>query len=146
MTSNAGSNLNTNSIGFGNAVLQNTNKMIDALKSLFRPEFLNRVDEIIPFNGLTENELLQIIDLLIAQTQKALNSKEMKLEINENAKKFLLSKGTDLKYGARPLRRTIQRYVEDVIADKILRNELISGQTISISANEDITELIFTIQ
>ena len=146
MTSNAGSNLNTNSIGFGNTSIQNTNKMIDALKSLFRPEFLNRVDEIIPFNGLTENELLKIIDLLIAQTQNALKSKEIQLEINDTAKKFLLSKGTDLKYGARPLRRTIQRYIEDVIADKILRNELITGQTIFINANEDITELIFTIQ
>ena len=146
MTSNAGSNLNTNSIGFGNTTLQNTNKMIDALKSLFRPEFLNRVDEIIPFNSLTEKELIQIIDLLIAQTQNALNSKEIKLEIDDNAKKFLLSKGTDLKYGARPLRRTIQRYIEDVIADKILRNELISGQTIFITSNEDGSELIFTVQ
>ena len=146
MTSNAGSNLNTNSIGFGNTTLQNTNKMIDALKSLFRPEFLNRVDEIIPFNSLTEKELIQIIDLLIAQTQNALNSKEIKLEIDDNAKKFLLSKGTDLKYGARPLRRTIQRYIEDVIADKILRNELTSGQTIHITSNEEISELIFTVQ
>ena len=146
MTSNAGSNLNTNSIGFGNSVLQNTNKMIDALKTLFRPEFLNRVDEIIPFNSLTEKELLQIIDLLIAQTQKALNSKEINLEINDEAKKFLLSKGTDLKYGARPLRRTIQRYVEDVIADKILRNELTTGQTVYISSNEENSELTFSVQ
>ena len=146
MTSNAGSNLNTNSIGFGNSVLQNTNKMIDALKSLFRPEFLNRVDEIIPFNSLTEKELIQIIDLLLAQTQKALNSKEIKIKVNDKAKKFLLSKGTDLKYGARPLRRTIQRYIEDVIADKILRNELLAGQTISINTNKEISELVFSIQ
>ena len=146
MTSNAGSNLNTNSIGFGNTTLQNTHKMIDALKSLFRPEFLNRVDEIIPFNSLTEQELLKIIDLLLDQTQKALNSKEIKIKVNDKAKKFLLSKGTDLKYGARPLRRTIQRYIEDVIADKILRNELLAGQTISINTNKEISELIFSIQ
>ena len=126
MTSNAGSNLNTNSIGFGTQSIQDTNKMIDALKSLFRPEFLNRVDEIIPFNSLTENELLQIVDLLLDQTKVALKSKDIFLEIDEESKKFLLSKGTDLKYGARPLRRTIQNYIEDVVADKILKNEVIA--------------------
>ena len=135
MTSNAGSNLNTNSIGFGNQPISDTNKMVDALKSLFRPEFLNRVDEIIPFSPLTESELLQIVDLLLDQTRLALKSKEMKLEVDDTAKKFLLEKGTDLKYGARPLRRSIQNYIEDVIADKILRNEIISGNTIFIHSN-----------
>ncbi len=130
MTSNAGSNLNNNSIGFGNKSIQDTNKMVDALKTLFRPEFLNRVDEIIPFNSLTEDELLQIIDLLLEQTNNSLKSKEIKLDVDLEAKKFLLSKGTDLKYGARPLRRTIQNYIEDIIADKILKNELKSGNTI----------------
>ena len=77
MTSNAGSNLNTNSIGFGNQPISDTNKMVDALKSLFRPEFLNRVDEIIPFSPLTESELLQIVDLLLDQTRLALKSKEI---------------------------------------------------------------------
>lgn len=130
MTSNAGSNLNNNSIGFGNKSIQDTNKMVDALKTLFRPEFLNRVDEIIPFNSLTEDELLQIIDLLLEQTNNSLKSKEIKLDVDLESKKFLLSKGTDLKYGARPLRRTIQNYIEDIIADKILKNELKSGNTI----------------
>ena len=137
MTSNAGSNLNTNSIGFGAESMQNANKMVEALKSLFRPEFLNRVDEIIPFNNLTENELLQIVDLLLDQTKASLKSKDMYLEIDEESKKFLLSKGTDLKYGARPLRRTIQNYIEDVIADKILKNEVIAGNTISITLNDN---------
>ena len=130
MTSNAGSNLNTNSIGFGNQPISDTNKMIDALKSIFRPEFLNRVDEIVPFSPLTESELLQIVDLLLDQTREALKSKEIKLEVDEDAKKFLLSKGTDLKYGARPLRRSIQTYIEDIIADKILKNEVKAGNTI----------------
>jgi ATP-dependent Clp protease ATP-binding subunit ClpE len=146
MTSNAGSNLNNNSIGFGgSANLINSNKMVDALKSLFRPEFLNRVDEIIPFNSLTENELIQIIDLLLAQTNEALKSKEIKLEVDEQAKKFLLSKGTDLKYGARPLRRTIQNYIEDILADKILRNELKSGNTVFVHLAENGQELEFKI-
>ena len=144
MTSNAGSNLNTNSIGFGNQPISDTNKMVDALKSIFRPEFLNRVDEIVPFSPLTESELLQIVDLLLDQTREALKSKEIKLEVDEEAKKFLLSKGTDLKYGARPLRRSIQTYIEDIIADKILRDEVGAGKTISVHSTG--TELEFEVK
>ena len=145
MTSNAGSNLNNNSIGFGKGPIQDSNKMVDALKSLFRPEFLNRVDEIIPFDSLTENELVQIIDLLIAQTNEALRVKDIFIEINDEAKKFLLSKGTDLKYGARPLRRTIQNYIEDSLADKILRSELKAGQKVQVIMNESKDGLDFKI-
>ena len=136
MTSNAGSNLNNNSIGFGKGPIQDSNKMVDALKNLFRPEFLNRVDEIIPFDSLTENELIQIIDLLLAQTNEALKSKDIVIELDDEAKKFLLSKGTDLKYGARPLRRTIQNYIEDSLADKILRSEIGAGDKVKVSLNE----------
>ena len=140
MTSNAGSNLNNNSIGFGQKSIMDNDKMIAALKDLFRPEFLNRVDEIVAFSSLTEDELLQIIDLLLAKTQEALDSKEIKLEVSLEAKKFLLSKGTDLKYGARPLRRSIQRYIEDEISDMILKSEVIAGQTINVNLeNEKLT-------
>ena len=145
MTSNAGSNLNNNSIGFGKGPIQDSNKMVEALKNLFRPEFLNRVDEIIPFDSLTENELIQIIDLLIDKTNEALKSKDIVLELNDEAKKFLLSKGTDLKYGARPLRRTIQNYIEDNLADKILRSELKAGQKVEVTLNEAKDELNFNI-
>ena len=130
MTSNAGSNLNTNSIGFGNQSIVNGDKMLNALKDLFRPEFLNRVDETIVFNPLTETELLQIVDLLLEKTSEALENKEIKLELDLEAKKFLVHQGTDLKYGARPLRRAIQRYVEDEIADMILKNDVTAGKTI----------------
>ena len=130
MTSNAGSNLNNNSIGFGNQKLMNNDKILGALKDLFRPEFLNRVDEVIVFNPLTEPELLQIVDLLLAKTQEALNNKEIYLSLNEDAKKYIAEKGTDLKYGARPLRRAIQKLVEDELAEMILRGEALSGQTI----------------
>ncbi len=130
MTSNAGSNLNTNSIGFGNQAIMNRDKILGALKDLFRPEFLNRVDETIVFNPLTEAELLQIVDLLLEKTQEALDNKEIKLELNQEAKEFIAKKGTDLKYGARPLRRSIQKLVEDEIAEMILRGEVTSGQTI----------------
>ena len=138
MTSNAGSNLNNNSIGFGgNASMIDNSKMISALKDLFRPEFLNRVDEIIPFDSLTQDQLLQITDLLLAKTAEALSSKEIKIQVNDDAKKYILSKGTDLKYGARPLRRAIQNHIEDPIADMILRETAKPGQTIYVYIEND---------
>ena len=136
MTSNAGSNLNNNSIGFGDNSVINSNKIIDSLKETFRPEFLNRVDEIVLFNSLTQDELLQIIDLMLKDTQKALDNKNIIMNITEDAKLLLLEKGTDLKYGARPLRRAIQKYIEDELSEMILRKELQDGQTIKIDAKK----------
>ena len=142
MTSNAGSNLNNNTIGFGkSSSMIDKDKIVNALKDLFRPEFLNRVDEIIPFDSLNEDELLQIIDLLLKQTEDALSSKELKLNVSNESKKYILSKGTDLKYGARPLRRAIQKYIEDEIAEMILRNELTFGQTVCVDCIDD--KLVF---
>ena len=137
MTSNAGSNLNNNSIGFGKDAIYDTDKVLGALKDLFRPEFLNRVDEIIPFSNLNRDELLQIIDLLLKQTSEALSSKEIYLNVTDEAKHFILDKGTDLKYGARPLRRAIQKYIEDEIAEMVLRNEVYPTQTITITVEND---------
>ena len=136
MTSNAGSNLNTNSIGFGKNTLDK-NKVENALKEIFRPEFLNRVDEIISFDSLTKEQLMQIIDLLLNNTKKALDNKNMKLEVSTEAKQYILEKGTDLKYGARPLRRAIQRYIEDEISEMILKGEIQQGQTIVVTVRED---------
>ncbi len=144
MTSNAGSNLNNNSIGFGSKSIMDNDKMLGALKEAFRPEFLNRVDEIVAFAPLTEDELLQIVDLLLAKTQIALDSKNISLDVSIDAKKFLLNKGTDLKYGARPLRRSIQRYIEDEISDMILKSEVIAGQTILVECKKD--ELKFKVK
>ncbi len=136
MTSNAGSNLNTNSIGFGkNSV--DKNKIENALKEIFRPEFLNRVDEIISFDSLTKEQLLQIVDLLLKNTQEALDNKNIKLYVSDEAKKYILEKGTDLKYGARPLRRAIQRYIEDEISEMILKGDLEPYQTIEITIEEE---------
>ena len=131
MTSNAGSNLNTNSIGFGKSSIDK-DKVETALKQIFRPEFLNRVDEIISFDSLTKEQLLQIVDLLLAHTQEALDNKNIKLDVTEEAKKYILEKGTDLKYGARPLRRAIQRYIEDEISEMILKGELKQYQTVRV--------------
>ena len=141
MTSNAGSNLNTNSIGFGKSSLDK-NKIENALKEIFRPEFLNRVDEIISFDSLTKEQLLQIVDLLLKNTQDALDNKNIKLYVSDEAKKYILEKGTDLKYGARPLRRAIQRYIEDEISEMILKGELEQYQTIEVTLEEE--QLKFT--
>ena len=142
MTSNVGSNLNTNSIGFGKS--SENYKLQDSLKETFRPEFLNRIDEIVTFKSLTEPELLQIVDLLLKDTSGALKDKDITLTISQNAKQFLLEKGTDIKYGARPLRRAIQKYVEDELSELILKSELQNGQTINIDCIQN--ELTFCIQ
>ena len=131
MTSNAGSNLNNNSIGFGNSMI-NKNKIMDSLKDVFRPEFLNRVDEIVTFDPLTNEQLLRIVDLMLNDTVKALSDKDIKMNMTKSAKNYILEKGTDIKFGARPLRRAIQRYVEDELSEMILRQQLLDGQTVNI--------------
>ena len=108
--------------------------MLNALREAFRPEFLNRVDEIITFNSLNRNELLQIVNLMLEDTNKALEDKDIKMNISDDAKILLLEKGTDLKYGARPLRRAIQKYIEDELSERILRKQLRNGQKVNISS------------
>ena len=144
MTSNVGSNLNTNSIGFNNNETAINNKVLDSLKETFRPEFLNRIDEIVSFKALTNTELLQIVDLMLQNTNKALQDKDIIMNISDSAKNFLLEKGTDLKYGARPLRRAIQRYVEDELSDLILKSDLKNGQTVNIDCINN--ELSFVVE
>ena len=146
MTSNAGSNLNTNSIGFGGTSEASKNKMLGALKELFRPEFLNRVDEIVAFDALSNKQLLKIVDLMIADTQKVLNDRNIGLILTDEAKNYILSKGTDLKYGARPLRRAIQRYIEDELSDMILRAELLNGKKVLVDYDKDNEKLKFNVQ
>ena len=137
MTSNVGSTSNVNSIGFGSSTELKKNKILESMKEVFRPEFLNRIDEIICFNALTENELNQIITLMINDTQKILNDRNIKITISESGKKYLIEKGTDIKYGARPLRRAVQRYLEDELSDMILKKELLNGQTVDIDFKND---------
>ena len=144
MTSNVGSNLNTNSIGFNNNETAINNKVLDSLKETFRPEFLNRIDEIVSFKSLTNTELLQIVDLMLQNTNKALQDKDIIMNTSDSAKNFLLEKGTDLKYGARPLRRAIQRYVEDELSDLILKSDLKNGQTVNIDCINN--ELSFVVE
>ena len=143
MTSNVGSNMNINSIGFNSSKTYNKEKIQSSLKETFRPEFLNRVDEIVIFDSLTENELIKIVNIMLNDTSKALSDKNISLIVSEEAKKLLVEKGTDLKYGARPLRRAIQRYVEDELSEKILRQEISNGDTIKVDLDND--KLKFTV-
>ena len=144
MTSNAGSTQNLNSIGFGSTSEYRKNKIQETLRETFRPEFLNRVDEIVVFDPLSEEQLLQIVDLMLKDTQNVLNDKNIKMYVSDETKNYLLKKGTDLKYGARPLRRTIEREIEDELSDEILRNELKNGQKVYIDLKDD--KLTFSVK
>ena len=136
MTSNAGSNQNMNSIGFGTNTYAK-NKVYDTLKETFRPEFLNRIDEIVIFDSLNNEELTQIVNLMLQDTQNVLNDRNIKMYVSDEAKKYLLDKGTDIKYGARPLRRAVQRYIEDELSDMLLRGELKNGQKVYVDLKID---------
>lgn len=136
MTSNVGSNQNMNSIGFG-ASTYSKNKIYDSLKETFRPEFLNRIDEVVIFDSLNNEELIQIIDLMLKDTQNVLNDKNIKMYVSDDAKKYLLDKGTDIKYGARPLRRAVQRYIEDELSDMVLKSELKINENVYIDLKDD---------
>lgn len=143
MTSNSGSDLNLNTLGFGDTNEINKEKIKSTLSQTFRPEFLNRIDEVVIFDSLTEKQLMEITDLMINDTKKALSDKDISLEISTESKKYIISKGTNLKFGARPLRRAIQRYIEDEISEMILKQSVLNGQTIQVNFIEN--KLLFTI-
>ena len=145
MTSNIGSSYLLDGIDSeGNISEEARQNTMNDLKGHFRPEFLNRIDEIVSFKSLTNTELLQIVDLMLQNTNKALQDKDIIMNISDSAKNFLLEKGTDLKYGARPLRRAIQRYVEDELSDLILKSDLKNGQTVNIDCINN--ELSFVVE
>src|ERR1700754_2494788 len=105
-------------------------KVNDELKQHFRPEFLNRIDDTIVFHQLRQNEILAIVDIFTSRIESQLKNKDMGLELTDNAKKYLANKGFDPVLGARPLRRTIQRELEDTLSEQILFNELRPGQIV----------------
>jgi ATP-dependent Clp protease ATP-binding subunit ClpC len=120
------------------------NKVADELKQHFRPEFLNRVDEIIVFPPLTEDEIIQIVDLMVEQIEIRLKDKDMGIELTPAAKRVLALRGFDPVLGARPLRRTLQRDVEDVMAEKMLYGELKSGEIVLVDVQGEGPEATFT--
>jgi ATP-dependent Clp protease ATP-binding subunit ClpB len=111
-------------------------KVLEELKYHFRPEFLNRIDEIIVFKPLTMNELLQIVELLVQSVNKRLADKNIHLELTEQAKEQLVKLGYEPAYGARPLKRTIQRYLENPLADKIIRGEIKEGDRVRVDYSD----------
>jgi ATP-dependent Clp protease ATP-binding subunit ClpC len=112
-------------------------KVNDELKQHFRPEFLNRIDDTIVFHQLNETQILRIVDLMTARIETQLRNRDMGLELTENAKKWLAKKGWDPVMGARPLRRTIQREIEDSLSERILFNELRPGQIVVVDCEGD---------
>lgn len=136
MTSNAGSDNRANVVGFNEADEAISIKTENALKQLFRPEFLNRVDETVIFKELKKDELIKIISLMLEDLRTGLNEKEIGLEVDESAKEVILDASYKREYGARPMRRYIERNVEDALAQKLLTNELNSGQTAYVSGAE----------
>ena len=137
-------------LGFANSSDSQTsyermrNKGTDELKSHFRPEFLNRIDEIVVFHQLTEKEIVQIVDLMIALLDERLKAKDMGIELKPSAKALLASRGYDPVMGARPLRRTIQREIEDVLSEKILFGELKAGEIIVVDTEGEGIDAKFT--
>ena len=133
MTSNAGTNLKSSGIGFGKHGYEALeNKAKDALKEIFRPEFLNRVDETIVFTQLTTEELREIVSLMLKEVETEAREKKITIKVTNEVKEFILEKGYNEKYGARPLRRTIQRYIEDEIAEQYIQNKVKEGSHVTV--------------
>jgi ATP-dependent Clp protease ATP-binding subunit ClpC len=108
------------------------NRIMGELKKVFRPEFLNRIDDVIVFHKLQKEEIKTIVELLLRRIRESLAERELQLELTEDAKELLVDKGWDPAMGARPLRRAIQRYIEDPLADFVLRAELPAGATVMV--------------
>ena len=142
MTSNAGANhlrSTTGTIGFSiGQQAKDTDeerakkRVMEEVKKIFRPEFLNRVDDMIVFNALGEPELTKIVDILLRDVKARLAEQKINIEVSPSAKRVLISKGTDVKFGARPLRRAIQKNIEDALAEHILARDFTAGDVISV--------------
>jgi ATP-dependent Clp protease ATP-binding subunit ClpC len=147
MTSNLGTaDLRKANVGFAKideavSYAKMKEKVNEALKQHFRPEFLNRIDEVIVFHELSKPEIVSMVDLLIKRLQGQLVSQGLGLELTDAAKVLLADKGYDATLGARPLRRAIQRMIEDPLSERILYKEFHAGVTIIVDAEND--EIVF---
>ena len=135
MTSNVGAELlkKQTSLGFGAAKLDESHegmrdKVMEETKRVFKPEFLNRLDDIIVFHSLQKSDLEQIVDLEVKKVIDRLKAKDITMVLEPDAKEFLITKGYDPQYGARPMRRAVERYLEDPVAEEILRGSYEPGQ------------------
>jgi len=133
MTSNAGTSLKSNEIGFSNDEYKALkNKVMESLKEIFRPEFLNRVDEIIVFTELEKDQLRDILELMLKEVEGEVKVKGMTIELSSEVKEFLIEQGYNVKFGARPMRRAIQNYIEDEIAELYLKGLIGKGNKIRV--------------
>ena len=152
MTTNLGTRDISKSLGLGFANIDDdlTNydrmkgKVQDELKNHFRPEFLNRIDDVIVFHQLTKDQIIQIVDLMIANLDERLKAKDMGIELTQAAKDLLAARGYDPLLGARPLRRVIQREIEDSLSERILFGELKAGEIIVVDVEGEAAEAKFT--
>ena len=150
MTSNVGAQqiAATKQLGFGDAGKQGLSdkeirsRAMSELKKMFRPEFLNRIDEIIVFKSLGDEELIQIVRLMVADLRERLIAMNMTINMTDEACKLVVKEGTDVTYGARPLRRAIQRLLEDPLSEDILEGKWTSGSVIDVDAKDD--KLVFS--
>jgi len=149
MTSNVGSDTirKQSTLGFSPITDENSyekmrDKIMDEAKKTFRPEFLNRLDDIIVFRSLTKPDLVEILSLEITKVMQRLKARNILLQLNDKAKDFLVSKGYDPLYGARPMRRSVERFLEDPLAEEILRGTFHEGEPILVTAEGD--RLVFS--
>jgi ATP-dependent Clp protease ATP-binding subunit ClpC len=149
MTSNVGSDTikRQSTLGFSPITDENSyekmrEKILEEAKKTFRPEFLNRLDDLIVFRSLTKPDLVEILDLEVRKVMQRLKNRNILLQLDEKAKDFLVEKGYDPQYGARPMRRSVERFLEDPLAEEILRGAMHEGESIRVSVDKD--RLIFT--
>jgi ATP-dependent Clp protease ATP-binding subunit ClpA len=143
MTSNVGSQhlVSDRQFGFtsrdGVDFRETERRAMDALQRSFRPEFLNRIDEIIVFQPLTKEDVLKIVDILLTRLNKHLESQKISVEVTEAAKEFLAEQGYDPKFGARPLARAIRRYIENPLSGRIIGGEFNPDDTVVVDRKGD---------
>ena len=153
MTSNAGAEniVSPKSLGFSSGMTEQQNheemkgKVMDEVKRIFKPEFINRIDDIVVFHVLGKEQIAQIVDIMIANVNKRIMEQmKLSIELDDAARQWLVDKGYDSKYGARPLRRTIQNEVEDVLAERILMGKVHAGNKVKITVKDN--KLNFTLK
>jgi ATP-dependent Clp protease ATP-binding subunit ClpC len=118
-------------------------RLLEEAKKAFKPEFINRLDDIIVFHQLSMDDLLQIVDLEVAKVLARIKAKEVQIELEQSAKEFLIEKGYDPQYGARPMRRAVERYLEDPFAEELLRGNVKAGDIVHVGVADG--KLIFNV-
>ena len=142
MTSNLGTKDLSKNIGFSNLTDLDSyekmkSKVNEELKRYFKPEFLNRIDETIVFHELTLDEVKEIVDLMLDRVHKQLKNSDLEIVLSDEAKQYLATEGYNKEFGARPLRRSIQRLLEDPLSEELLQGKYKAGSTIIVSLNEE---------